>query len=111
MEPAGGKVFILGHDHGAGGRCVLPNRIVIRPGQAHVGDMLGDVAGAGEPAGQCGRQLGVDEKMHVSEKRRLGALQNGMVRLHGRIAQRRADIFGFQVRKVLQNFLLRHARG
>jgi len=55
------------HDHGAGGLLrVRPDRAVAAPAQARVLDVRGFVPGLAQPTGQRGRQLGINQKLHLA---------------------------------------------
>jgi len=62
---ARGKVFVLGDDVGAGGAGLTPDVAVVGFAQTNFTDRLRLMAGFAQPMRQGGRQLGVDEELHL----------------------------------------------
>ena len=68
QNPALGKIIVFRHDDSAGGERIILDFLVRRAGKPDVGDMLGFLPLAREPARKRGRQLCVDEETHQATR-------------------------------------------
>lgn len=95
-----GKVLVLRHDHSRYARRVATDGVVRGLSETTVSDVLGLMSKCYEAPRQRRRKLSVDEEAQ------LGAPKNRVIVLPSGEFKDCADVFGLEVRIVLQNLLL-----
>jgi len=92
------EVLVLGDNHGLLLQSILPYGRIIGFTQSDILNVLGFVAFPGKPAGQCRRQLSINDESHSDLG--AGCHEDRVVNLLCRIFQAGSDVLQFKIGKI-----------